>query len=152
MMIKNKLVGICSLLCSAVLVQGCTTSAVDSETTGGQTTAKPQTAKNILFIAVDDLRPELNSFGASHIHSPDIDALASQSRIFFNHFVNSPSCGSSRYTLLTGRYGPNGNNALKARAKTMAKAAGQVPASMPGWFKAQGYTTISVGKVSHYPN
>lgn len=150
-MIKNKFVGICSLLCSALLIQGCTTSAIDSETTGGQATAKPQAAKNILFIAVDDLRPELNSFGASHIHSPNIDALASQSRIFLNHFVNSPSCGSSRYTLLTGRYGPNGNNALKARAKTMAKAAGQVPISMPGWFKEQGYTTISVGKVSHYP-
>ena len=31
---------------------------------------------NILLIAVDDLRPELNCYGAGHIISPNIDALA----------------------------------------------------------------------------
>ena len=31
---------------------------------------------NILLICVDDLRPELNCYGAGHIHSPNIDALA----------------------------------------------------------------------------
>ena len=71
---------------------------------------------NILLICVDDLRPELKSFGANYISSPNIDALASKGVIFQKHFVNSPSCGPSRYSLLTGQYGPAGNNALFRRA------------------------------------
>ena len=31
---------------------------------------------NVLFIAVDDLRPELACYGAKHMHTPRIDALA----------------------------------------------------------------------------
>ena len=38
---------------------------------------KADTKYNVLFIAVDDLRTELNCYGASHIKSPNIDRLAS---------------------------------------------------------------------------
>ena len=31
---------------------------------------------NVLFLAVDDLRPELNCYGKNHILSPDLDRLA----------------------------------------------------------------------------
>lgn len=61
---------------------------------------------NILLICVDDLRPELKSFGANYISSPNIDALAANGVKFQQHYVNAPSCGPSRYTLLTGNYGP----------------------------------------------
>ncbi|WAJ71707.1 sulfatase [Catenovulum adriaticum] len=128
------------------MAQGCTTSPLNEDTVSPK-----QPIKNVLFIALDDLRPELNSFGATHIHSPNIDALAENSRIFLNHFVNAPSCGPSRYSLLTGRYGPTSNNAMKGRAEALKKRTGEIPASMPAWFKSQGYTTIAVGKVSHYP-
>ncbi len=106
---------------------------------------------NVLLICVDDLRPELNSFGASYISSPNIDALAEKGVSFQNHFVNSPSCGPSRYTLLTGQYGPAGNNALFRRANTINEGKQEVYRSMPEWFKSHGYTTVSVGKVSHHP-
>lgn len=36
---------------------------------------------NILFIAVDDLRPELNFYGANHIKSSNLDQLNSKSTI-----------------------------------------------------------------------
>ncbi|MDU0353389.1 sulfatase [Paraglaciecola aquimarina] len=108
--------------------------------------------KNILFLFIDDLRPELKSFGAAHIHSPNIDELAENSRIFLNQYVNSPSCGPSRYSLLTGRYGPSNNNALQLRGKAIANGAKEIPPSMPEWFKQHGYTTVSVGKVSHLPD
>ena len=51
---------------------------------------------NILLILVDDLRPELASFGVSHIRSPNIDRLASAGRIFRHHYVQAPTCGASR--------------------------------------------------------
>ena len=103
--------------------------------------AKP----NILFICVDDLRPELKSFGADYIHSPHIDALAERGRAFTRHYVQAPTCGASRYALLTGTYGPAGNGALFQRSKNI-----KYP-SLPGYLRENGYTTVSVGKVSHHP-
>ncbi len=113
---------------------------------------KPQLAQkpNVLLICVDDLRPELKSFGADYISSPNIDALAEMGVSFRKHFVNAPSCGPSRYTLLTGQYGPVRNDALFQRANKIAQGAAIDP-SMPEWFRTHGYTTVSVGKVSHHP-
>lgn len=106
---------------------------------------------NVLLICVDDLRPELKSFGMDYIHSPNIDKLAASGRPFFKHYVQAPTCGASRYTLLTGRYGPRSNSALFSRAEQIAKNADSVVPSMPAWFRQNGYTTVSVGKVSHHP-
>ncbi len=105
---------------------------------------------NVLLICIDDLRPELRCFGAEYIVSPNIDRLASQGRIFNRHFVQAPTCGASRFTLLTGRYGGRGNEALFQRANEIAKGV-SVPPSMPAWFREHGYRTVSVGKVSHHP-
>lgn len=106
---------------------------------------------NVLLLCIDDLRPELNCFGKDYIHSPNIDKLAKEGRAFHRHYVQAPTCGASRYTLLTGRYGPYGNGALFARGKRLLANPDSVPPSMPGWFRQHGYTTVSVGKVSHHP-
>jgi len=106
---------------------------------------------NVLFICVDDLRPELKSFGAEYISSPNIDNLAAEGVSFQKHFVNGPSCGPSRYTLLTGQYGSAANNALFLRANKIKEGTEEINPSMPEWFKTHGYTTVSVGKVSHHP-
>lgn len=109
--------------------------------------AKP----NVLLICVDDLRPELRSFGADHIHSPAMDALAATGRAFTRHYVQAPTCGASRYTLLTGKYGKSGaqrgNDALMAAAKDSDNQ----PFSLPRQFRENGYRTVAVGKISHYP-
>ena len=106
---------------------------------------------NVLLICVDDLRPELACYGASYIQSPNIDRLAASGRLFRRHFVQAPTCGASRATLLTGRYSGAGNYALFQRAEKLKAEAGSVPPSMPAWFRKHGYTTVSVGKVSHHP-
>ena len=118
--------------------------------TGGPQTPA-ETRPNILMIAVDDLRPELASFGSSYIHSPHIDRLVASGRAFRRHYVQAPTCGASRYTLLTGRYGGASNAALFERAAQLRDDPSAVPPSMPAWFRRHGYTTVSVGKVSHHP-
>jgi len=100
---------------------------------------------NVLLICIDDLRPELKCFGVDYIHSPNIDELAAKGRAFQRHFVQAPTCGASRFTLLTGRYGPASNGAL---FQNFSKIKGT---SFPGWFRKHGYATVSVGKVSHHP-
>ncbi|TWU16702.1 sulfatase [Planctomycetes bacterium Poly21] len=106
---------------------------------------------NVLLLCVDDLRPELNCFGKSYIHSPHIDQLAATGRAFHRHYVQAPTCGASRYAMLTGTYGPAGNGALFERAKEIGEHPDAVLPSMPAWFRKRGYTTVSVGKVSHHP-
>ena len=104
---------------------------------------------NVLLICIDDLRPELGCYGKEYIHSPNIDSLAQQGTLFEHHYVQAPTCGASRYAMLTGTYGPAGNNALFDRAKKLKKEGDAAP-SLPGWFREQGYTTVAVGKVSHH--
>ncbi|WP_394337016.1 sulfatase-like hydrolase/transferase [Confluentibacter lentus] len=53
-------------------------------------------------MAVDDLKPELNFYGATHIKSPNLDNLASQSMVFERSYCNIPVCGASRVSILTG--------------------------------------------------
>ncbi|WP_017259127.1 sulfatase [Pedobacter arcticus] len=113
--------------------------------------AQSKKPKNILFICVDDLRPELKSFGISYIKSPNIDKLAATGRPFFRHYVNAPSCGPSRAAMLTGVYGPYGNEALFERANYLKTFPKNVNPTLPEWFRNNGYTTVSVGKVSHHP-
>lgn len=108
-------------------------------------------ALNVLLICIDDLRPELHCFGVEYIQSPNIDRLAAQGIRFTRHYVQAPTCGASRYALLTGCYGAPGNGALFERAKRMTSNPGQVSPSLPEWFRQHGYTCVSVGKVSHHP-
>ena len=116
-----------------------------------QTVFSAETPPNVLLICVDDLRPELACFGASYIRSPNMDQLAARGRVFRSHYVQAPTCGASRFTLLTGRYGSAGNGALFQRAAKLKADPAAVPPSLPAWFRRHGYTTVSVGKVSHHP-
>ena len=113
--------------------------------------AKPM---NVLFIAVDDLRPELGCYGVDYAPSPNIDRLAERGMVFRNHFVQVPTCGASRYAMLTGRSpavtGYTGGNAGFYTGKT-ALSAETLPGaqSMPELFKRSGYQTVLIGKISH---
>jgi iduronate 2-sulfatase len=100
---------------------------------------------NVLLLCIDDLRPELGCYGVDYIHSPHIDRLAESGRIFKRHYVQAPTCGASRYALLTGKYGPSDNNALFKRIEGVSSP------TAPEWFRKAGYITVSVGKVSHHP-
>ncbi|MEP2776625.1 MAG: sulfatase [Luteolibacter sp.] len=106
---------------------------------------------NILLICVDDLRPELKSFGVDYIHSPAIDSLAESGRAFTRHYVQAPTCGASRYALLTGKYATNASQRGNSAIASAAKDADQQPHSLPRHFRENGYRTVSIGKVSHYP-
>jgi iduronate 2-sulfatase len=106
---------------------------------------------NVLLLCIDDLRPELGCFGKDYVSSPNIDRLARHGRAFHRHYVQAPTCGASRYALLTGQYGRYGNGALFQRGQQLLKEKNARPPSFPGWFQRHGYTTVSVGKVSHHP-
>ncbi|MEM9368750.1 MAG: sulfatase [Planctomycetota bacterium] len=103
---------------------------------------------NVLFIAVDDLRPELTSFGAENMVTPNLDRLAKRGMRFDRAYCMVPTCGASRASLMTGI------RPAKDRFVTFTARADQ---DTPGvttlntHFKNHGYTTLSLGKVFHNP-
>ncbi|WP_245738270.1 sulfatase [Hyunsoonleella jejuensis] len=104
---------------------------------------------NILFIAVDDLRPELNFYGANYIQSPNLDKLASESLVFNRAYCNIPVCGASRASLLTGMR-PTRHRFINY--KTRADVDAPEVVTLPKLLKQNGYTTISNGKIYHNNN
>ncbi len=107
---------------------------------------------NVLFICVDDLRPELGCYGANYIKSPNIDKLASNGVVFTNHFTNIPTCGASRCSMLTGML-PRTKAFLSneaARTSISGKPESEVPETFIHHLKRNGYYTVGIGKISHY--
>ena len=111
------------------------------------TKQKEVSPPNILFITVDDLRPELNTYGASYIQSPNIDLLAEEGVQFNRAYCNFASCGASRASVLTGLR-PTRNRFISYNTKKDIDAPKAV--SLPLIFKKNGYKTISNGKVYHH--
>jgi len=69
---------------------------------GGSPTTSPGRKKNVLFIAVDDLRPQLGCYGQKQMISPNIDALAARGTLFERAYCQQAVCSPSRTSLLTG--------------------------------------------------
>ena len=108
-----------------------------------------QPLKNVLFIMVDDLRPELNIYGQSHIKSPNIDALASEGVTFNRAYCNVPVCGASRASILSGLR-PNETRFLRYNASI--NEAGPETQNIVQYFNERGYQTISNNKITHLKN
>ena len=57
---------------------------------------------NVLFIAVDDLRPVLGCYGCTDVKTPNLDALAARGTVFRRAYCQVSSCLPSRTSVLTG--------------------------------------------------
>ncbi len=104
---------------------------------------------NVLFLAVDDLRPQLGCYGKTHIKSPNIDRLASQGLLFRRAYCQQAVCGASRASLLTGMR-PD-SNGIHGNSLPVRKAVPNI-VTLPEHFKKNGYHTLSIGKIYHHPS
>ena len=57
---------------------------------------------NILFISIDDLRPDLGVYGNEEIITPNIDRLADEGVTFLRTYSQAAVCAPSRASLMTG--------------------------------------------------
>jgi arylsulfatase A-like enzyme len=107
---------------------------------------------NVLFIAADDLRPELGCYGASHMATPHMDSLASQGRAFLHHYVSVPTCGASRYSMITGSHPTKGKTITNDSFDLMPTSLPARPESWVDLLRRNGWHTVSLGKISHEPD
>ncbi len=101
---------------------------------------------NILFIAVDDLRPELGCYGNPIIKSPNIDGLARTGVVFNRAYCQQAVCSPSRSSLLTGMR-PDSTKVWDL--KTHFRTALPEVVTLPQLFKNNGYFARGMGKIYH---
>jgi len=109
--------------------------------------APPGGAPNILFIPVDDLRPQLRCFGHQQMISPGIDRLAAEGTAFVRTHCQQAVCAPSRASLLSGLR-PDSTRVWDLYTPLSTTRPEIV--TLPQHLRAQGYTTVSLGKVYHH--
>lgn len=110
------------------------------------TTAIAADKPNILFISIDDLRPELGCYGSPQVKTPHIDRIAAQGLRFERAYCQVPICMGSRASILTGLLPTATRFAGDCKAEIDAPQA----STLPETFRKAGYTTLSNGKVFHH--
>ncbi len=124
-----------------VLILACSSSKEEVKNT-------PKAKPNILFLAIDDLRPELGCYGSAIAITPNLDAIAKEGLRFNRAYCQQPICSPSRASLMTG-----------ARPETIgvfenfAYFRDENPdiITLPQHLRANGYETVHVGKIYHKP-
>lgn len=119
---------------------GCNSADKTSDTKAG--------SPNILFISIDDLRPELGSYGADHMITPHIDRLSSRGVTFDRCYVQVAVCNPSRASLMTGLRPDT------SRVYTLSQHFREyLPdvVTLPQHLSAHGYTSHGFGKIYHNP-
>ena len=108
-------------------------------------TASAAERPNVLFIAIDDLRPELGCYGAPQVKTPHIDKFAASGLRFERAYCQVPICMGSRASLMTGMLPTSKRFVGDCRMDV------DVPTAMtlPEVFRKAGYTTLSNGKIYH---
>ena len=106
--------------------------------------AQQKTKPNILFIAVDDLKPILGCYGDKLVKTPNIDRLAKMGTVFQRNYCQQAVCGPTRASIMTGKRPDNtGVWDLKTRMRDVNPDI----LSLPQYLISQGYSTQGIGKI-----
>jgi arylsulfatase A-like enzyme len=110
------------------------------------TAAEPRL--NVLFIASDDMRPQLGLYGDKFVKSPNLDRLAARGLAFDRAFCQMALCSPSRISLLSGRR-PATTKVYTIDPQLTVRTHLPDITTLPQHFKNHGYYTRSLGKVYH---
>jgi iduronate 2-sulfatase len=101
---------------------------------------------NILFIAIDDLRPELGCYGSTIAKSPHLDKLAAEGLLFKRAYCQQSICSPSRASLMTGAR-PDTIRVIENTAYFRELNPDIV--TLPQHFIQHGYEAVYCGKIYH---
>lgn len=106
--------------------------------------AQQKQKPNVLFIAIDDLKPILGCYGDEIVKTPNIDRLAKMGTVFLSNYCQQAVCGPTRASLMTGKR-PDYTKVWDL--KTRMRDINPDIISIPQYFASQGYSTQGIGKV-----
>ncbi|MEQ1825969.1 MAG: sulfatase [Pirellula sp.] len=101
---------------------------------------------NILFIAVDDLRPEFGAYGADYVKSPNLDRIAKAGITFQRAYCQQAVCSPTRSSLMTGTR-PDTTKVWDLN--THFRTALPDVVTLGEHFKNNGYFVQGMGKIYH---
>lgn len=101
---------------------------------------------NVLFIAIDDLKPDISPYGSRVALTPAFDRLAAQGVTYLNNYCQFPLSGPTRASVLTGLR-PD-HTGVWTLAGIFRRNNPDI-VSLPQLFARNGYQTIGIGKVYH---
>jgi len=104
---------------------------------------------NVLFIAVDDLKPVLGAYGDPIAKTPNMDRIAEQGRVFDLAYCQFAVCAPSRASIMTGLR-PDTTGVLDLKTKIRDTIPEVI--SLPQHFGQQGYNVAGIGKIYHGGN
>ena len=102
---------------------------------------------NVLFIAVDDLRPEMGCYGNPVVKTPNFDRLAARGIVFNHAYCQQAVCSPSRSSLMTSRR-PDATRVWDL--ETHFRVALPEAITLPQHFKANGYYCAALSKIYHH--
>lgn len=102
---------------------------------------------NVLFIAIDDLRPFLGCYGDPNAHTPNMDSLAGRGVRFTNAMCTAPSCGPSRAAIFTGQYPTT--TGIYGFQDWVGRERYEDTVTLPEYLRRNGYRTYTSGKLHH---
>ncbi|MDZ4798645.1 MAG: sulfatase [Bryobacteraceae bacterium] len=108
--------------------------------------AAPDKKLNVLFLAVDDMRPDLGAYGNKYVKTPNLDKLASRGLTFLRAYCQQAVCSPSRTSLLTGRR-PDTTKVYELQTHFRKTIPNVV--TLPEHFKKNGYVSTGMGKIFH---
>jgi iduronate 2-sulfatase len=106
----------------------------------------PVKKPHILFIAIDDLRPELGCYASPIAVTPNLDRLASRGLLFNRAYCQQAICSPSRASLMTGAR-PDSIGVIENY--TDFRVANPDIVTLPQHFRSHGYETVNIGKIYH---
>ncbi len=101
---------------------------------------------NVLFIAVDDMRPELGCYGNKIVKTPSIDRLAARGIVFNHAYCQQAVCSPSRTAMMTGLR-PDVTKVWDL--ETHFRVAQPDCITLPQHFKSNGYYCSALSKIYH---
>ncbi len=131
---KTKFVKLLSVLCLLVISNGVIAQQ------------KKNSKPNILFIAVDDLKPLLGCYGNTLVKTPNIDRLAKISTVFNRNYCQQAICGPTRASIMTGTR-PDVTQVWNLT--TQMRDVNPNLVTLPQYLITQGYETSGIGKIYH---
>lgn len=107
---------------------------------------KGEQKPHVLFISIDDLRPELGCYGSPVAVTPHLDKLAKEGLLFNRAYCQQAICSPSRASLMTGAR-PDTIGIIENYTYFRDKNPDII--TLPQHFRSHGYETVNVGKIYH---